>query len=74
MGGVLLLDVCDYFLLVHGGFLLFVNKIISPLDTSLKFVRGVGRSGFVVFYVLCTVFFNMLQIHLIKNSSFHLSA
>ena len=73
-GGVLLLDVCEYFLLVHGGFLLFVNKIISPLDTSLEFVRGVGRSGFVVFYVLCTVFFNMLQIHLIKNSSFHLSA
>ena len=61
MGGVLLLDVCEYFLLVHGGFLLFVNKIISPLDTSLEFVRGVGRSGFVVFYVLCTVFFNMLE-------------
>ena len=60
MGGVLLLDVCEYFLLVHGGFLLFVNKIISPLDTSLEFVRGVGKSGFVVFYVLCTVFFNML--------------
>ena len=59
-GGVLLLDVCEYFLLVHGGFLLFVNKIISPLDTSLEFVRGVGKSGFVVFYVLCTVFFNML--------------
>lgn len=35
-------------------------KIISPLDTSLEFVRGVGKSGFVVFYVLCTVFFNML--------------
>ena len=60
VGGVLLLDVCEYFLLVHGGFLLFVNKIISPLDTSLEVVRGVGKSGFVVFYVLYTVFFNML--------------
>lgn len=59
-GVVLLLDVCEYFLLVHGGFLLFVNKIISPLDTSLEFVRGVEKSGFVVFYVLYTVFFNML--------------